>query len=114
MQHGKKINKKKTSTKKAERSPIFNESMMFSVPAHTLSVFKESIRIKNYNKDFLFFQTIQLRLTVAEVPTTENTKAYPVGHIIVGAQASGRSLNHWNQMLTALRKPVAMWHTLRK
>lgn len=38
MQHGKKINKKKTSTKKAERSPIFNEAMMFSVPAHTLSV----------------------------------------------------------------------------
>lgn len=38
MQQGKKINKKKTSTKKAERSPIFNESMMFSVPAHTLSV----------------------------------------------------------------------------
>lgn len=38
MQQNKKINKKKTSVKKGEKCPIFNESMMFSVPAHTLSV----------------------------------------------------------------------------
>lgn len=38
MHQGKKIHKKKTSTKKAERGPIFNEAMIFSVPAHTLSV----------------------------------------------------------------------------
>lgn len=38
MHQGKKIHKKKTSTKKGERSPIFNEAMIFSVPAHTLSV----------------------------------------------------------------------------
>ena len=38
LQHGKKIHKKRTSTKKRERSPIFNEAMIFSVPAHTLQV----------------------------------------------------------------------------
>lgn len=38
MQQGKKIHKKKTSTKKSEPSPIYNEAMIFSVPAHTLSV----------------------------------------------------------------------------
>ncbi|KAK4887054.1 hypothetical protein RN001_003325 [Aquatica leii] len=96
LHHGKKVHKKKTSTKKGERCPIFNESMIFSVPAHTL-------------------QTIQLRLTVAETMSSENPmRAYSIGHVIIGAQASGRSLNHWNQMLTALRKPVAMWHPLRK
>ncbi|XP_074041322.1 synaptotagmin 12 isoform X2 [Leptinotarsa decemlineata] len=95
MQQNKKINKKKTSVKKGDKCPIFNEAMMFSVPAHTLS-------------------TIQLRLTVAECSTEENPKTFPIGHVIVGAQASGRSLSHWNQMLTALRKPVAMWHSLRK
>lgn len=95
LQNGKKMHKKKTSTKKSERCPIFNEAMMFSVPAHNL-------------------QTIQLRLTVAEPSNVENVKAYAIGHVIVGAQATGRSLNHWNQMLTALRKPVAMWHSLRK
>ncbi|KAJ8982655.1 hypothetical protein NQ317_019056, partial [Molorchus minor] len=73
---------------------------MFSVPAHTLSKLKT-------------FLTIQLRLTVAESSNDENFKAYPIGHVIVGAQASSRSLSHWNQMLTALRKPVGMWHSLR-
>lgn len=38
LQHGKKVHKKKTSAKKGERSPIFNEAMIFSVPAHTLQV----------------------------------------------------------------------------
>ncbi|GLV35761.1 Synaptotagmin 12 [Carabus blaptoides fortunei] len=96
LQHGKKVHKKKTSTKKGERSPIFNEAMIFGVPAHTL-------------------QSIQLRVTVAESTNTETgTRGLPIGHVIVSAQASGRALSHWNQMLSALRKPVAMWHPLRK
>ncbi|KAG5879301.1 hypothetical protein JTB14_021958 [Gonioctena quinquepunctata] len=95
MQQNKKIYKKRTSIKKGERCVIFNESMMFSVPAHTLS-------------------TIQLRLTVAECCNEESSKVFPIGHVIVGSQASGRPLSHWNQMLTALRRPVAMWHSLRK
>ncbi|XP_050300197.1 synaptotagmin-12 [Anthonomus grandis grandis] len=95
MQQNKKVNKKKTTTKKGERCPIFNEAMMFSVPAHTLN-------------------TIQMRLTVAELTNEETTKTTPIGHVIVGSQATGRYLSHWNQMLTTLRKPVAMWHSLRK
>lgn len=56
-----------------------------------------------------------MRVTVAETTPTENgTRGLPIGHIIVSAQASGRALSHWNQMLSALRKPVAMWHPLRK
>lgn len=38
LQNGKKISKKKTSIKKDERSPIFNEAMIFSVPASALQV----------------------------------------------------------------------------
>lgn len=38
LQYGKKIHKKKTSSKKPEKSPIFNESMMFNIPAHMLQV----------------------------------------------------------------------------
>ncbi|KAJ9584229.1 hypothetical protein L9F63_021434 [Diploptera punctata] len=93
LQHGKKVHKKKTSSKKGEKSPIFNEAMIFSVPAHSL-------------------QTIHLRVTVAE--NRGEQRAYPVGHVIVGSQASGKELSHWNQMLSSLRKPIAMWHPLRK
>ncbi|KAK2579746.1 hypothetical protein KPH14_011087 [Odynerus spinipes] len=97
LQQGKKMHKKKTSVKKGEKSPIFNEAIIFSVPAHAL-------------------QTIQLRLTIAEVNGEQGTnpKAYSVGHVIVGSTSTGRALAHWRQMLTALRRPVAMWHPLRK
>ncbi|XP_018322333.1 synaptotagmin-12 [Agrilus planipennis] len=96
LQNGKKVSKKKTTTKKGERCPIFNESIIFNVPAHVL-------------------QTIQLRLTVSEAISNENNSSQSVvGHVIVGAQATGRPLTHWTQMLATLRKPVAMWHPLRK
>lgn len=58
------------------------------------------------------FQTIQLRVTVAE--STGESRTCPIGHVIVGTQASGKALSHWNQMLSSLRKPIAMWHPLRK
>ncbi|XP_054268372.1 synaptotagmin-12-like [Macrosteles quadrilineatus] len=92
LQHGKKAHKKKTSTKRGERSPIYNEAMMFSVPPHTL-------------------QTIQLRVTVSE--TGSEGRALNIGHVIVGSQSTGKALTHWTQMLTSLRKPIAMWHPLR-
>lgn len=94
LQNGKKVSKKKTSTKREEKNPIFNEAMIFSVPASAL-------------------QTLQLRLSVVEC-TTDGSKAASIGHVIVGSQLTGTSLTHWNQMMSSLRKPVAMWHALRK
>lgn len=38
MQNSKKISKKKTTVKRGERHPIFNEAMIFSVPATALPV----------------------------------------------------------------------------
>ena len=38
LQNGKKVIKKKTSTKRGDNSPIFNEAMIFSVPASVLQV----------------------------------------------------------------------------
>lgn len=127
LQQGKKMHKKRTTAKKGEKSPIFNEAIIFSVPPHALQV-------RSLNNSFLsiqilgiiaqhtkhnhldWYQTIQLRLTVAETdPTTQTTsKAFSVGHIIVGSTANGKSLAHWRHMLAALRRPVAMWHPLRK
>lgn len=61
---------------------------------------------------FLFlFQTVQLRITVAE---NTDGKLSSIGHVIVGSQLAGTELTHWNQMLTSLRKPISMWHRLRK
>ncbi|KAL3881959.1 hypothetical protein ACJMK2_028341 [Sinanodonta woodiana] len=93
MQNAKNVSKKKTTVKRGERNPIFNEAMIFSVPATALP-------------------TVQLRITVAELLPDNRTPS--LGHVIVGANTSGTELSHWNQMMTSLRKPVAMWHYLRK
>jgi len=41
------VSKKKSSTKRGERNPIFNEAMIFSVPAHALQVIKS---LDRFNK----------------------------------------------------------------
>lgn len=71
---------------------------------------------RNISIKYIFSQTIQLRLTVAELngDHSTNPKAYSIGHIIIGSTSTGKALAHWRQMLAALRRPVAMWHPLRK
>ncbi|XP_029378934.1 synaptotagmin-12 isoform X1 [Echeneis naucrates] len=93
LQDGRKISKKKTSTKRDDTNPIFNEAMIFSVPSIVL-------------------QELSLRVTVAEA--TEDGRGENLGHVIIGPEASGMGITHWNQMLATLRKPVSMWHPLRR
>lgn len=93
LQDGRKISKKKTSMKRDDTNPIFNEAMIFSVPAIVL-------------------QDLSLRVTVAE--GTDDGRGENVGHVIIGPEASGMGITHWNQMLATLRKPVSMWHPVRR
>ncbi|MBN3300551.1 SYT12 protein, partial [Amia calva] len=93
LQDGRKISKKKTAVKRDKTNPIFNEAMIFSVPAIVL-------------------QDLSLRVTVAEC--CEDGRGENIGHVIIGPEASGMGITHWNQMLATLRKPVSMWHPLRR
>ncbi|KAG9475738.1 hypothetical protein GDO78_003904, partial [Eleutherodactylus coqui] len=93
LQDGRKISKKKTAVKRDDRNPLFNEAMIFSVPAIVL-------------------QDLSLRVTVAEC--CDDGRAENIGHVIIGPSVSGMGMTHWNQMLATLRKPVSMWHQLRR
>ncbi|XP_049578531.1 synaptotagmin-12 [Syngnathus scovelli] len=93
LQDGRKISKKKTSTKRDDTNPIFNEAMIFSVPS-------------------LVLQELSLRVTVAEA--SDDGRGENLGHVIIGPEAGGMGITHWNQMLATLRKPVSMWHPLRR
>lgn len=103
QKNDKKVSKKKTSVKRADSCPIFNEAMIFSVPPYMLNA-------------------IQIRLTVVSAPelsvSTDNSNtisgAKPIGHVIVGCSTSDKGSKHWNQMLSSLRKPVAMWHAIKR
>ncbi|KAH8340475.1 hypothetical protein KR067_010961 [Drosophila pandora] len=93
MDNERKVLKKRTSLKRKDRGPIFNESVIFSVPPPSLT-------------------TARLRLTVFGV--TAGGGLLPLGHVVAGSCAVGKGLRHWHQMLSSLRKPVAMWHVLRR
>ncbi|XP_072045462.1 synaptotagmin-12-like isoform X2 [Amphiura filiformis] len=93
LQNGKKISKKKTSAKRGDDCPIYNEAMMYSVPANILD-------------------KVTLRITAAE--NSGGGKTPSIGHVLIGPNSKGAPLAHWNQMMMSLRKPVAMWHPLRK
>ncbi|XP_051478265.1 synaptotagmin-12 [Apus apus] len=93
LQDGRKISKKKTAVKRDDTNPVFNEAMIFSVPAIVL-------------------QDLSLRVTVAE--SGEDGRGDNTGHVLIGPAASGTGTTHWNQMLAALRKPISMWHPLRR
>lgn len=51
-------------------------------------------------------------MTVAE--SGEDGRGDNTGHALIGPAASGMGTTHWNQMLATLRKPVSMWHPLRR
>ncbi|ELR50698.1 Synaptotagmin-12, partial [Bos mutus] len=93
LQDGRKMSKKKTAVKRDDPNPVFNEAMIFSVPAIVL-------------------QDLSLRVTVAE--SGSDGRGDNVGHVIIGPSASGMGTTHWNQMLATLRRPVSMWHPVRR
>lgn len=57
-------------------------------------------------------QDLSLRVTVAE--SSSDGRGDNVGHVIIGPSASGMGTTHWNQMLATLRRPVSMWHPIRR
>ncbi|EDW49015.1 GM11624 [Drosophila sechellia] len=92
MDKDRKVLKKRTSLKRKDRSPDLQRVDDLHVPPPSLT-------------------TTQLRVTVFGVTTSGVT---PLGHIVAGSCAVGKGLRHWHQMLSSLRKPVAMWHVLRR
>ncbi|XP_061386086.1 uncharacterized protein LOC133320998 [Musca vetustissima] len=96
MNNDKKVLKKRTSLKRKDRCPVFNEFVIFSLPPQSLT-------------------TAQIRLTVYGTTQDDATTVTPLGHVFAGSACSnGKGLRHWHQMLSSLRKPVAMWHVLRR
>ncbi|EOA93598.1 Synaptotagmin-12, partial [Anas platyrhynchos] len=93
LQDGRKISKKKTAVKRDDNNPVFNEAMIFSVPAIVLQV----------------RPSLGVLLHGAPNPCARGGEG-----IVGGVGCFGMGITHWNQMLATLRKPVSMWHPLRR
>ena len=87
---GRKIKKKKTSVKRHEKNPVYNESMIFDVPGNYLHKIGFLVTVEHMN-----FETEECTV---------------LGRVVMGSPVHNNSLRHWNQMLAFPRRPVAGWH----
>lgn len=91
MCEGRRLKKRKTSTKRNTLNPNYNEAIVFDVPPENIDQISLLIAVMDYD-----------RVGHNEV----------IGVCRVGSEAESLGRDHWNEMLTYPRKPVAHWHPL--
>ncbi|EEB19763.1 synaptotagmin-10, putative [Pediculus humanus corporis] len=91
MCEGKRIKKKKTTVKKSTLFPIYNEALMFDVPAENVE--DVSLIVNVVDHDIIGVNEL-------------------LGCIGIGNNFIGIGRDHWLEMLDNPRKPVAQWYPL--
>ncbi|KAK7892055.1 hypothetical protein WMY93_024018 [Mugilogobius chulae] len=91
MCEGRRLKKRKTSTKRNTLNPVYNEAIVFDVPPENIDQISLLIAVMDYD-----------RVGHNEV----------IGVCRVGSEAESLGRDHWSEMLTYPRKPVAHWHPL--
>ncbi|XP_056908737.1 synaptotagmin-9-like [Takifugu flavidus] len=88
---GRRLKKRKTSTKRNTLNPVYNEAIVFDVPPENIDQISLLIAVMDYD-----------RVGHNEV----------IGVCRVGSDAESLGRDHWSEMLTYPRKPIARWHAL--
>ncbi|KAM0724800.1 Synaptotagmin-9 [Formica fusca] len=88
---GKRIKKKKTTVKKNTLYPIYNEALVFDVPADNIEDVSLIVKVIDYD-----------RIGSNEL----------MGCTAIGSSFIGIGRDHWLEMLDNPRKPVAQWYPL--
>ncbi|XP_044537738.1 synaptotagmin-9 [Gracilinanus agilis] len=91
MCDGKRLKKRKTSTKRNTLNPVYNEAIVFDVPPENIDQIHLSIAVMDYD-----------RVGHNEI----------IGVCQVGNDAERLGRDHWSEMLSYPRKPIAHWHPL--
>ena len=92
MHDGKKVEKKKTVVKEKTLNPVFDDTIMFTVPY-------ERIR--------------QTTLVVSVMDYDRMGRNEPIGQIVLGSKSAPMEVKHWNEMFGKTRTPVVKWHVLK-
>ncbi|XP_013191364.2 synaptotagmin-10 isoform X1 [Amyelois transitella] len=90
---GKRIKKKKTTVKKNTLCPVYNEALVFDLPAD--NVFDVTLLVKVIDYDMISPNEL-------------------IGCTAIGSSLIGIGRDHWLEMLDNPRKPVAQWYPLNK
>ncbi|CAL8375140.1 unnamed protein product [Arctogadus glacialis] len=91
MCEGRRLKKRKTSTKRNTLNPVYNEAIVFDVPPENIDQISLLIAVMDYD-----------RVGHNEV----------IGVCRVGNEAESLGRDHWGEMLSYPRKPIAHWHPL--
>ncbi|XP_036616597.1 synaptotagmin-10 [Trichosurus vulpecula] len=91
MCEGRRLKKRKTSTKKNTLNPVYNEAIIFDIPPENVDQVSLLIAVMDYD-----------RVGHNEV----------IGICRTGLDAEGLGRDHWNEMLAYHRKPITHWHAL--
>ncbi|XP_035477484.2 synaptotagmin-10 isoform X1 [Scophthalmus maximus] len=88
---GRRLKKRKTTTKKSTLNPVYSEAIIFDIPPENVEQVSLSIMVMDYD-----------RVGHNEV----------IGVCYAGPDAEGLGRDHWNEMLAYPRKPITHWHAL--
>ncbi|XP_058883027.1 synaptotagmin-10-like isoform X3 [Acipenser ruthenus] len=88
---GRRLKKRKTTTKKSTLNPVYNEAIIFDIPPENVEQVSVAIMVMDYD-----------RVGHNEV----------IGVCRAGPEAAGLGRDHWNEMLAYPRKPITHWHAL--
>ncbi|XP_070618788.1 synaptotagmin-9 isoform X1 [Erythrolamprus reginae] len=91
MCEGRRLKKRKTSIKRNTLNPVYNEAIVFDLPPESIDQIHLSIAVMDYD-----------RVGHNEV----------IGVCQVGNEAETLGRDHWNEMLSYPRKPIARWYPL--
>jgi hypothetical protein len=94
LRKDRKIKVQRTSAKKKEQNPKYNETLTFDVPAEYL-----------HESSLLF--------CVLSKTTKGSYLEKNLGKVLLGADGSGENFDHWEEMRIGT-KPRPRWHKLRK
>lgn len=93
MQGGRRLEKKKTTIKKRNRDPVWNESFIFNVTV-------EKLRETSFNFIVMDYDRI--------------TQNEAIGQVTLSYRSTGASLHHWTEMMNNPRRPIAQWHKIQE
>ena len=92
MMGAKRLKKKKTTSKKRESNPVWNEAFSFNIPSRIINRVSILFMIKHHS---------------------ERGRERLLGKLLLGASAADEALDHWNAM-QATNKAVARWHEVHE
>jgi len=98
---GKKLKKKRTSTKKATSNPTWNEALVFNLHGRetALSGAGREVSLAGMSIELLVLSDGLLGISE------------PLGRVTLSDQSTGTQLSHWHELMAARNAP-ARWHTL--